>query len=77
MFLIWISSSVTFYCGVTNKYSNPETEFINYDFAVIYVPTMLLGTKIGTILNKMFSSFILIILIIGLIFISFKKTYTK
>ena len=77
MFLIWISSSVTFYCGVINKYENPDSQFVDYDFSVIFVPTMLLGTKIGTILNKMFSSFILIMLIIVVIFFSFQKTWKR
>jgi uncharacterized membrane protein YfcA len=75
MVLILISSLVTYITGVKNKYENPEADFVDYDFSIVYIPTMLLGTKIGTIMNKMFSSFILVMFIIVIIFISFQKTW--
>jgi uncharacterized membrane protein YfcA len=77
MVLILISSTVTYISGVKNKYENPDVDFVDYDFSVVYIPTMLLGTKIGTIMNKMFSSFLLIMLIIVIIFISFQKTWKR
>ncbi len=77
IFLILICSFSTYYSGVKHKIENPDSEFVNLDFAIIYTPMMLLGTKIGTIFNKMFSSFILFLILIFIIVTSFQKTYKR
>ncbi len=76
-FAILVCSLTTFYIGVKDKIDHPDHKFIDYDLVVIFCPTLLLGTKIGVILNKIFPSFILsIFLILSLAFSSY-KSYQK
>jgi hypothetical protein len=75
--LILICSFCTYFTGVKQKMEFPEIDFVNLDFSIIYCPMMLLGTKIGTILNKIASSIILFIVLIYILFTSFRKTYKR
>jgi uncharacterized membrane protein YfcA len=74
-FLITICSSFTFYMGVMDKYQNPQNSFVEWDIAIIFCPTLLLGTKFGTILNKSLSSLFLTIFLALLVLLNIKKTY--
>jgi uncharacterized membrane protein YfcA len=74
-FLIFICSLCTFYMGVKDKYANPSNSFVDYDIAVIFCPTMLLGTKFGTILNKTFSNLLLSLILITTMIFSIKSTH--
>ena len=51
-FLILFCGLCTFYECALDKYKHPKNKFVVYDLAVIFGPSMLLGTKFGTILNK-------------------------
>lgn len=76
-FIILFCSLATFFVGVREKLSNPKTSFIDYDLVMLFCPTLLLGTKMGVILNKMIPGLILnILLILSLAFSSY-KTYQK
>src|SRR5690349_2870985 len=55
-FIIVFCSLATFYMGVKDKEANPDAKFIDYDLAIIFCPTLLLGVKFGAIFNKTFSN---------------------
>lgn len=76
-FIILFCSLTTFFIGVKEKIKNPETRFIDYDVVVVFCPTLLLGTKLGVILNKIFPSLILNILLILSLAFSCYKSYQK
>ena len=74
-FLILCSAVVTFISFSYDKYNHPGNQFINFDVALLFGTTMLLGSKFGSILNKILpASFLLVLLIILLIFTT-NKTY--
>lgn len=76
-FIILLCSLTTFYVGVKDKYEHPEHKFVDYNIVIIFIPTLLLGTKFGTILNKISPNlFLNILLILSLAFSSY-KTYLK
>ena len=75
--LILICSSCTYYSGIKHKIENPDSDFVDLDFAIIYTPMMLLGTKLGTIFNKIVSSFILFLILIFILITSFQKSYKR
>lgn len=74
-FLIFICSIITFYMGVKDKYANPSNSFVDYDMAILFCPTLLLGTKVGTMLNRVLSNLILSIFLAIVVFYSMSKTY--
>lgn len=76
-FLIFICSSCTYYMGVKDKLENSDSHFVDLDFAIIFTPLLLLGTKIGTIFNKIISSFMLLCCLLVLVSFSLKKTYKR
>ena len=53
-FLILCCGFVTYIQSCIDKYENPKNKFVNYDIDIIYGPSMLLGAKFGTIVNKVF-----------------------
>lgn len=67
--------------GVKDKRENPESNFVDYDMAVVFCPMLLVGTKIGTIANKIFSSmfltFVLMIFFVYSIFKTYKNAMTQ
>ncbi len=73
-FLITICSTCTFYMGVQDKFTNPQNSFIEWDIAIIFCPTLLLGTKFGTILNKSLSDVFLTVFLAVFILHNIKKT---
>ena len=74
-FLILFCGLVTFISFTLDKYKHPENKFINYDVATIFAPSMLLGAKFGTILNKILPSSLLLIFLCFLICFTTRKTY--
>jgi uncharacterized membrane protein YfcA len=76
-FLIAICSICTFYMGVKDKNENPTNSFVNYDMAIIFCPTLILGTKFGTIMNKQLSSIFLSVFLALFILNNIWKTYAN
>lgn len=76
-FVILVCSVLTFYLGVKDKMIFPEHKFVDYDIVVIFCPTLLLGTKVGVILNKIFPQLLLNLLLIVCIAFSTYKIYKK
>ena len=60
-FLILCCGFVTYIESCIDKYENPTNKFVNYDIAIIFGPSMLLGAKFGTIINKVFPTTLLMI----------------
>ena len=59
IFLIAICSFCTYFNGIQDKIKFPENKFVDYDIAIVFCPTLLLGAKFGAIFNKTISNFIL------------------
>jgi uncharacterized membrane protein YfcA len=74
-FLILFCGLVTFISFTLDKYQHPKNLFIHYDVATIFSPSMLVGAKFGTILNKILPSSLLLILLCFLICYTTRKTY--
>ena len=74
-FLILFCGLVTFISFTLDKYQHPKNLFIHYDIATIFAPSMLVGAKFGTILNKILSSSLLLIFLCFLICFTTRKTY--
>ena len=74
-FLILFCGLVTFISFTLDKYKHPKNLFIHYDIATIFAPSMLVGAKFGTILNKILPSSLLLILLCFLICYTTRKTY--
>ena len=73
--LILFCGLVTFLSFTLDKYQHPKNKFINYDVAIIFSPSMLVGAKIGAILNKILPTSLLLIFLIFLICYTTRKTY--
>lgn len=76
-FLILICSCSTFYMGVKDKLQNPNNPFIDYDLAMLFCPSLLLGTKFGTIFNKILPNVILIFFLILCCIYTIQRTYLR
>jgi hypothetical protein len=76
-FLIAVCSICTFYMGVKDKTEHPSNSFVDYDMAMIFCPTLLLGTKFGTIFNKQLSTIFLSIFLALFILNNIWKTYNS
>ena len=74
-FLILLCGLVTFTSFAMDKYEHPKNIFVHYDIAVVFGPSMLLGAKFGTILNRILSSTILLIFLLVLLIFTTSKTY--
>ena len=74
-FLILLCGVITFTSFAMDKYEHPKNIFVHYDIAVVFGPSMLIGAKFGTILNKILSSTILLILLLFLLIYTCSKTY--
>ena len=74
-FLILFCGLVTFISFTLDKFQHPKNKFINYDVAIIFAPSMLVGAKFGAILNKTLSSSLLLIFLVFLICYTTRKTY--
>ena len=74
-FAIFVCSALTFYLGVKSKLKKPKMKFIDYDLVIIFCPSLLLGTKIGVILNSILPALILTICLIVSLSFSCYKTY--
>ena len=74
-FLILFCGLSTFISFTLDKYKHPKNVFVHYDMAVIFGPSMLIGAKFGTILNKILSSLLLLIFLLVVVSYSTRKTY--
>lgn len=74
-FLILLCGLSTFVSFTLDKYEHPKNKFVHYDIAIIFGPSMLIGAKFGTILNKILSSLLLLILLLIVVCYTLKKTY--
>ena len=74
-FLILFCGLFTFISFTLDKYQHPKNLFIHYDVATIFSPSMLVGAKFGTILNKILPSSLLLIFLCFLICYTTRKTY--
>ena len=74
-FLILLCGLITFTSFAMDKYDHPKNIFVHYDIATVFGPSMLLGAKFGTILNRMLSSTILLIFLLVLLIYTCSKTY--
>jgi uncharacterized membrane protein YfcA len=76
-FIIVFCAVGTFYIGLRNKIENPSELFVDYDLVLVFAPTLMLGTKIGVILNKIVPNLYLNIMLILLLCFTSYKTYHK
>lgn len=76
-FMILVSSVTTFIVGLKNKIKNPKNKFVDYKLIVVFCPMLLLGTKIGVILNKILPTLFLNVILILLLIVTSYKTYFK
>ena len=76
-FMILVSSLTTFIVGLRNKRENPRMKFVDYKLVMVFCPMMLIGTKIGVILNKIFPSLFLNFILVALLSITSYKSYFK
>ena len=73
--LILLCGLVTFISFTMDKFQHPKNKFINYDIAIIFSPSMLVGAKVGAILNKILPTSLLLIFLVLLICYTTRKTY--
>jgi uncharacterized membrane protein YfcA len=72
-FIILCCALSTYIIGIKDKIENPQHKFVDYELVLVFCPTMLIGTKIGVIWNRMFPSlFLNMLLILSLAFSSYK-----
>jgi uncharacterized membrane protein YfcA len=76
-FIIVFCACGTFYIGLRNKIANPAELFVDYDIVLVFAPTLMLGTKLGVIFNKIVPGIVLNILLIVLLCFTSYKTYYK
>ena len=76
-FIILFCSILTFYLGVKDKEQNPEQNFVNFYLALLFCPTMLLGTKLGVIFNNIIPGIYLLLILAVLLIFSLFKVYKK
>ena len=74
-FLILFCGLVTFVSFTMDKFEHPKNKFINYEVAMIFSPSMLVGAKFGAILNKTLPTSLLLIFLVILICYTTRKTY--
>lgn len=76
-FMILFSSLSVYLLGAKMSMDVPEHKFVDYDLVIVFAPMMLLGTKIGVILNALTPSLVLTILLILTLIDSTRKIYKK
>jgi uncharacterized membrane protein YfcA len=76
-FIILLCSVTTFYIGWKDKVANPDRKFVDYELVLIFCPTLLFGTKLGVIFNRIFPSLVLSIFLILSLAFSCYKSYQK
>ena len=74
-FLILLCGIITYISFTIDKYNHPNTKFVNYDMAMVFGTSMLVGTKFGAILNKILSNLLLLIFLNILLCFTCYKTY--
>ena len=74
-FLILLCGVITYISFTIYKYNHPNTKFVNYDMAMVFGTSMLVGTKFGAILNKILSNLLLLIFLNILLCFTCYKTY--
>lgn len=76
-FMILVGSVTTFLVGLKLKIENPEIKFVDYKMVMVFSPALILGTKIGVILNKILPTLLLNTTLIILLSMTSYKTYNK
>ena len=76
-FLILLCGIITYISFTIDKYQHPNSKFVNYDMAMVFGTSMLVGTKFGAILNKILSNFLLLIFLNILLCFTCYKTYNN
>ena len=76
-FLILLCGIITYISFTIDKYNHPNTKFVNYDMAMVFGTSMLVGTKFGAILNKILSNLLLLIFLNILLCFTCYKTYNN
>ena len=74
-FLILLCGVITYISFTIDKYNHPNSKFVNYDMAMVFGTSMLVGTKFGAILNKILSNLLLLIFLNILLCFTCYKTY--
>jgi hypothetical protein len=77
IFMIAICSFSTYYNGIQDKIKFPNNNFVDYDLAIVFCPTLLLGAKLGAIFNKTISNFLLMAGLAGFNILIISKTFTN
>jgi uncharacterized membrane protein YfcA len=73
--LILLCGIITYISFSIDKYNHPNTKFVNYEMAMVFGTSMLVGTKFGAILNKILSNLLLLIFLNILLCFTCYKTY--
>lgn len=76
-FMILLSSISVYLLGAKQNENIPEHKFVDYDLVLIFCPMMMLGTKIGVILNAITPQIFLTLFLILTLLDSSRKVYTK
>ena len=76
-FMILICSSISFYSNYKAKVEEQSLDFVDYRLVLLFCPLLILGTKIGAILNRMLPSIFLTLIMMALLIYSIKNTYSK
>ena len=76
-FIIFFCSLTTFYLGAEDKKLNPQQNYVDFKLALIFCPTLLLGTKFGVILNNIIPNLYLQLILMFFLVFSGTKIYTK
>jgi hypothetical protein len=63
------------YMGVKDKLKNTSSKFIDFDLALVFAPNLLLGIKIGSIMNKLLTNSLLLLGLMMLSVYSLKNTH--
>ena len=76
-FMILFSSLSVYLLGAKMSIDVPEHKFVDYDLVLIFCPMMLLGTKVGVILNAILPNIYLTVLLILTLIDSTRKINKK
>lgn len=74
-FMILLSSLSVYLLGAQMHINVPEHKFVDYDLVLVFCPMLLLGTKVGVILNSLLPSLLLNISLVYVLYSSTSKIY--
>lgn len=76
-FIILLSSLSVYLVGASMHINVAEHKFVDYDIILIFCPLLLIGTKIGVLLSKLFPSMFLSLFLVITIYSSTMKSYNN